>query len=139
MKQIGVNAIANDAITAPKLDDFAVTNSKLSPQSVSSSKLQDFSVTRDKLFPESFSLPVAQRPGLIVDLPPDTNTDAVASCLSGEQVIGGGHAINADDTKDFRNFASFVQGNSWVVRAINAGVGAMSVQSMALCALDFPL
>ena len=69
MKQIGVNAIANNAITTSKISDGAVTNSKLAPFSVSNSKLGTWSVTSDKISPNSLSIPVEQFGGDVVNLP----------------------------------------------------------------------
>jgi hypothetical protein len=139
MKQIGVNAIANNAITNPKIENFAVTNSKLGSFSVTNSKIFPDTVTSDKVFPGSFSLPVAQRLGTVVNLPQNSVQASFADCLPGEQVIAGGHDLGAANVNDFRIVDEFIQGNSWRVSGNNAGGGAMSLQAVAICALDFPL
>jgi hypothetical protein len=139
MKQIGANVIADNAITNPKIADLSVSNSKLDPGSVSNSKLATSSVTSDKVFPGSFSLPVAQRPGTVVNLPQNSVQASLADCLPGEQVIAGGHDLGAANVNDFRIVDEFITGNSWRVSGNNAGGGAMSLQAFAICALDFPL
>jgi hypothetical protein len=48
MKQIGTNAIANNAITSSKLGTFSVTDSKLDAGSVSTSKIEDGAITSTK-------------------------------------------------------------------------------------------
>jgi hypothetical protein len=170
IKQIGVNAIANNAITNPKISDGAVTGSKISDGavtnsklgfesvtnaklatpsvasaelfdlSVTNSKLSTGSVTSDKVATGTFGLPAAQRLGPVVNLPFNSPQISDASCLSGEQVIGGGFDFQGTgNANDARILDAFIVGNSWRVLANNAGGTDLAIQALAVCALDFPL
>jgi hypothetical protein len=120
IKQIGTNDIADLAITTSKLATFSVTNSKV--------------------FPDSFTLPVAQRPGPIVNMPPNSISTAQASCLFGETLVGGGSSlVSADEARDYRFTREFSPTfNVWQVEGANAASGAMTFQAVALCAQPFP-
>lgn len=143
IKQIGTGQIADGAVTNSKLALFAVNTPNIAPQSITGGKLEFGTVTSDRVAPGTFGLPVVQRIGPFVNIPFGapfiTQTDA--SCLSGEQVIGGGNAISFsdDDILSFIYLGGFVEGNSWRAAATNGDPSStISFASVAICALDFP-
>ena len=114
MKQIGTDQIADFSVTGPKLGTSSVTSSK---------------IASDSLFITSI-----QRPGSVVTVPQNIVTSAPASCLGDEELVGGGHTFGADNAFDVRYIDAIETGfNTWNVRGLNVGTGAVTLQAFALC------
>jgi hypothetical protein len=87
----------------------------------------------EDIAPDSLFIFETTRPGSVVNVPQAVTT-ATASCAVGEELVGGGHVFTADNAFDVRYLDSFVGAfDTWNVRAINAGTGAMTLQAFASC------
>jgi hypothetical protein len=111
IKQIGVNAIADGHITTSKIADGAVTTPKIA----------DGAITTQKIASGSIVPFVNQRESSELAVSPGSFGTAVAPCLGGEQVVGGGYGIVGSHAmvSDMKLASEGVVANGWAVEMAN--------------------
>ena len=122
---------------APNLADNSVTSPKIKDGEVKTQDIANNAVTRAKISPGAVGVQITLRGGPNSEsIAPGETGSAEVSCLSGEQITGGGIRGQDVATSTMRALTGAPQ--TWVVTAKNLGTVSTTIRAEVFCLAVVP-